>query len=123
MERVTMAKQIPTKDLDYVSVSQANHIVFLDSDSSLGNDIFVQKGVYRVLIGSRNMMEEYEFLGDLETVDIPTVDELVLDYSDEDRDLIEEFYNIDVDLAYNFISFSYTEEECEYWVKVDPYAN
>lgn len=123
-----MSKQIPTKDLDYVSVSQANQTVFLDSDSSLGNDIFVQKGVYRVLIGPGNMMEEYEFLGDLETVDIPTVDELVQDgqYGDEDdtmSDLIEEFYHIDVDLAQNFISFSYTEEDCEYWVKVDPYAN
>jgi hypothetical protein len=87
-------------------------------------------GVYRILFGSRGGIEEVERLGSLEDVsyvDIPTVREItdlmVLEADDDDdasyvQESVDEFYHIEKDLATGELMFTYTEEECDVYVKV-----
>lgn len=87
-------------------------------------------GVYRILFGSRGGIEEVERLGSLEDVsyvDIPTVreitDQMVLEADDDDnasyvQEYVDEFYHIEKDLYTGELMFTYTEEECDVYVKV-----
>lgn len=83
---------------------------------------FTKPGVYHVLIGSRSIVEEFNFLGDVETIEVPTKEELLAngDFDDEDRDyyaeMIEEFYGLSVEDDH--INFGYTEEGYDVWLKV-----
>jgi len=87
-------------------------------------------GVYRILFGSRGGIEEVERLGSLEDVsyvDIPTVreitDQMVLEADDDEnasyvQEYVDEFYHIEKDLYTGELMFTYTEEECDVYVKV-----
>ena len=87
-------------------------------------------GVYRILFGSRGGIEEVERLGSLEDVsyvDIPTVREItdlmVLEADDDEnasyvQEYVDEFYHIEKDLHTGELMFTYTEEECDVYVKV-----
>jgi len=87
-------------------------------------------GVYRILFGPRGGIEEVERLGSLEDVsyvDIPTVreitDMMVLEADDDDnasyvQEYVDEFYHIEKDLHTGELMFTYTEEECDVYVKV-----
>jgi len=84
---------------------------------------FNQLGIYHVLIGSRSEIEEFEFIGEVKSVKLPTVEELVAEYDardDEDRNdyaqLIEEFYGIGIEDDH--INFGYTEEGYDVWVRI-----
>jgi hypothetical protein len=84
---------------------------------------FNQPGIYHVLIGSRSEIEEFEFIGEVNSVKLPTVEELVAEYDardDEDRqdyaDLIDEFYGIGIEEDH--INFGYTEEGYDVWVRI-----
>ena len=79
-------------------------------------------GLYRIMSGSRGIIEEIE---KVEEIDIPTVDQLVADWVDEDttaeegREYIEEFYMVEAD-EYNegVLLFGFTEEEYDIYLKV-----
>ena len=87
-------------------------------------------GVYRILFGSRGGIDEVERLGSLEDVsyvDIPTVreitDQMVLEADDDEessyiQEYVDEFYHIEKDLYTGELMFTYTEEECDVYVKV-----
>ena len=83
---------------------------------------FDKPGVYHVLIGSRAIIEEFEFLGDVENIEVPTKEELLADgdIDDEDRgyyaEMLEEFYGLSVEEDH--INFGYTEEGYDVWLKI-----
>ena len=83
---------------------------------------FTKPGVYHVLIGSRAEIEKFEFLGDVETIGVPTKEELLADgdIDDEDRgyyaEMLEEFYGLSVEEDH--INFGYTEEGYDVWLKI-----
>lgn len=84
--------------------------------------IFVSKddiskpGMYHLFIGSRNRVEDIEMV---ESVEIPTIDELCKENDDPEwREYLEEFYFLEKDLAKNCVTFAYTEEECDLYFKI-----
>ena len=83
---------------------------------------FDKAGVYRILSGSRGIIEEFEFLGNVAEIQIPTMDEVIaqfVSYGDDEeevRDMVEEFYGLQVEEDH--VNFGYTEEEYEIWVKI-----
>jgi hypothetical protein len=101
-----------------------------DAIEALRSFEHTDSGVYRILFGSRGGIEEVERLGSLEDVsyvDIPTVREItdlmVLEADDDDdasyvQESVDEFYHIEKDLYTGELMFTYTEEECDVYVKV-----
>jgi hypothetical protein len=101
-----------------------------DAIEALRSFEHTDSGVYRILFGSRGGIEEVERLGSLEDVsyvDIPTVreitDQMVLEADDDDnasyvQEYVDEFYHIEKDLYTGELMFTYTEEECDVYVKV-----
>lgn len=84
---------------------------------------FNQPGIYRTLIGSRGEVDEFEFLGEVAAVKVPTLEEVIADYDardDEDRgaaaEYFEEFYGIGIEEDH--INFGYTEEGYDVWVRI-----
>lgn len=84
---------------------------------------FDKPGVYHVLIGSRAVIEEFEFLGDVESIEVPTIDELIAEYGDIDDEergyyieLFDEFYGVNVEDDH--VNFAYTEEGYDVWLKI-----
>jgi len=101
-----------------------------DAIEALRSFEHTDSGVYRILFGSRGGIEEVERLGSLEDVsyvDIPTVreitDQMVLEADDDEessyiQEYVDEFYHIEKDLYTGELMFTYTEEECDVYVKV-----
>ena len=84
---------------------------------------FNQSGIYHILIGSRNEIEKFEFLGDAKSIDFMTKEELVAEYDaidDEDRqdyaEMLEEFYGIGIEEDH--INFGYTEEGYDVFLRI-----
>ncbi len=83
---------------------------------------FNKPGVYRILSGSRGMVEDFEFLGNVTEIQIPTLEEAIAQFGsygddeDEVRDMVEEFYGLQIEEDH--VNFGYTEEEYEIWVKI-----
>ncbi len=84
---------------------------------------FAQPGTYRILVGSRGVIEELEHLGDVSEIQVPTIDELVKEcedngdpYVDEAREMFEEFYGLMIEEDH--VNFGYTEEGYDVWLKV-----
>ena len=87
---------------------------------------FTEPGIYRVLQGSRGLIEEVVRQdGELE---ILTLDQAIQAMLSDDMDAeeiqgtkeyVEEYYYLDVDAQFNgALNFSYTEEDCDIFVKV-----
>ena len=103
-----------------VSAEQAELITRADRSH------FVKSGIYRVLSGSRGMIEEVVLQeGKLE---ILTKEEATQGMIDDDmdeeeiqgaKDYIEEWYNIDIDPEFSgALIFGYTEEDYDTFVQV-----
>lgn len=84
---------------------------------------FAQPGLYRILIGSRGIVDEVTFIGNDSTFQIPTLDEVVEEYAEvwglEDAadEYFEEFYGYSIDAARG-LEFGFTEEDYELYVRV-----
>jgi hypothetical protein len=78
---------------------------------------FTQPGIYHVLIGSRGEPEEFEFIGEVKSVMLPTKEELMAKAEDEfERDMIEEFYGVGIEDDH--INFGYTEEGYDVFLRI-----
>lgn len=83
---------------------------------------FAEPGTYHVVIGSRGVVESFEFLGEVDTIEVPTVEELIndSDIDDEDRgsfeEMLEEFYGVNVEDDH--VNFAFTEEGYDVWLKI-----
>jgi hypothetical protein len=108
-----------------VNFNQVPAITADDAQILTGVDAekFNQSGIYHVLIGSRGEIEEFEFMGDVKSVELPTMEELVAGYDasdDEDRrdyaEMIEEFYGIGIEEDH--INFGYTEEGYDIFLRI-----
>ena len=86
---------------------------------------FKESGVYRILSGSRGMLEEIEKVASLDakTVDLPTREEVVKILFDGDEseieeltEYVEEYYGYEIEEK--FMTFGYTEEEFDYYFRV-----
>ena len=103
-----------------VSAEKAADLTGADAEN------FTKSGIYRVLQGSRGMIEEV-VLQD-ENLEILTREEAInavtnADPDDEDiedaKDLIDEFYYIGIDPEFSgALNFTYTDEACDVFVKV-----
>lgn len=91
--------------------------------------LFEQSGLYRVMSGSRGIIESVERVGDdMSSFQIPSMEEaidLMVDGEDEEEretaaEYVGEFYFIDVDAEDpRALNFSYTEEEFDYFMMVN----
>ena len=89
-------------------------------------DEFTEPGIYRVLVGSRGLIEEVVRQDD--ELEIMTCEQaiqaMLSDDMDEEeiqgtKEYVEEYYYLDVDTQFNgALNFSYTEEDCDVFVKV-----
>lgn len=86
---------------------------------------FKESGVYRILSGSRGILEEVERVASLDakTIDILTKQEVVKILFDGDEseidellEYVEEFYGFEIEEK--FMTFGYTEEEFDYYFRV-----
>ena len=86
---------------------------------------FKESGVYRILSGSRGILEEIEKVASLDakTIDIPTREEVVKILFDGDEseleeltEYVEEYYGYEIEDK--FMTFGYTEEEFDYYFRV-----
>lgn len=86
---------------------------------------FKESGVYRILSGSRGMLEEIVRVSSLDakTIDIPTREEVVKILFDGDEseieeltEYVEEYYGYEIEDK--FMTFGYTEEEFDYYFRV-----
>ena len=78
---------------------------------------FDKPGVYHVILGSRGEVEEFNFLGDVKTVELPTLEELQAQASDQDeRDYYAEFYGVFVE--HDHINFGYVEEGYDVYLRI-----
>jgi hypothetical protein len=88
-----------------------------------------EAGVYKILYGSRGCIEEVERLGSLEEVtyvDVPTLGECIKSMScgvDEEEvnieEYVEEFYHIEKNIGTGEMFMTWTEEECDVYVRVN----
>lgn len=109
--------KVDLSDVATMTPEDANILVGVEPEK------FSTPGVYHVLIGSRSVIEDFEFLGDIDTIEIPTIDELIADYGDIDDEergyytqLLEEFYGVNVEDDH--VNFAYTEEGYDVWLKI-----
>ena len=106
-------------DLNQIPTMTVNEAAIL---SGCDAEEFAKPGVYRILSGSRGIIEEFEFLGNVTEIQIPTIDEVVAQFvsygddEDEVRDMVEEFYGLQIEEDH--VNFGFTEEEYEMWVKI-----
>ena len=78
---------------------------------------FCESGTYHIVIGSRGEIESFEFLGDVNMIQIPTLEEIQASESDEEaRAYYEEFYGINVEDDH--VNFGFTEEGYDVWLKI-----
>lgn len=84
---------------------------------------FSEPGLYRVLIGSRNEIDELEFMGDVATFELPTLeevrDQVKEEWGQDWEDLhpyLEEFYNHE--LTERGYEFGYTEEGYDVFIRI-----
>lgn len=103
-----------TVDLNQIPAMTAEDASIL---TGVDADDFNQSGIYHVLIGSRGEIEEFEFFGDIKSVEFPTLEELQAETEDEDeRELFAEFYGIGVEEDH--INFGYTEEGYDVFLRI-----
>lgn len=81
---------------------------------------FAEPGLYRVLIGSRGEIDELEFMGNVSTFELPTLEEVGAQLKEEwgddfDEDL-EEFYGHE--LTERGYEFGYTEEGYDVFIRI-----
>lgn len=118
-------------DMKKFKVLNVNEVNVLVNDDVSGD--IVKSGVYRIMSGSRGIIEEVEFVGELnDDIFVMNEDECydylrengwVNDKNDEEemkelRNYVEEFYMVNEDDE-NSLIFGFTEEEFDYYVKVE----
>jgi hypothetical protein len=80
-------------------------------------DRFNQPGIYHIAIGSRGTPEYFQFLGDVKSVELPTMEELLAEAESEfEGEEIGEFYGIGIEEDH--INFGYTEEGYEVFLRI-----
>ena len=117
--------KIDMKKFKVLSVSEVCELV----NDDVSGDI-VESGVYRILSGSRGIIEEEEKVGELND-DVEVMDENECfeslkdgwlngdeDGEDDLREYVNEFYMVDESDEKCFM-FGFTEEEFDYYVKVE----
>lgn len=80
---------------------------------------FAEPGLYRVLIGSRGEIDELEFMGNVSTFNLPTLEEVKVQLQEEwgmDVDDVEEFYAHE--LTERGYEFGYTEEGYDVFIRI-----
>lgn len=110
-------------DMNKYKVLSVNEVSELVNDDMSGD--IIESGVYRILSGSRGVIEECEKVGELnDDIEIMNEDECVEsmlggwgDDKEELREYVDEFYMVD-ESNDNCFMFGYTEEEFDYYVKV-----
>lgn len=110
--------EFDVKKLDVVTPSYAeDHYGFDPAD-------YVGPGVYRVSMGGRRDIEEIEFIGDVDTITLPSLEECIqremaVSTFSESQDIVDyvtEFYEALVDDG--ILLFGYNEEQCDYYIKI-----
>ena len=93
-----------------------------------GDDLkkeFAQSGVYRIMSGSRGYLEEVELVSplDAKTINLPSKEDVVKILADGDeseineiKEYVDDYYGIEIEE--NYITFGFTEEEFDYYFKV-----
>lgn len=78
---------------------------------------FCESGTYHIVIGSRSEIESFEFLGNVDMIQVPTLEEIQASESDADaRAYYEEFYGVNVEDDH--VNFGFTEEGYDVWLKI-----
>jgi hypothetical protein len=78
---------------------------------------FNQPGIYNILIGSRGEVEEFNFLGNVDSVEVPSLEDLLANVEEDfERDMYEEFYGIGIEEDH--INFGYTEEGYDVFLRI-----
>jgi hypothetical protein len=113
-------ESLPTLDVKTV-IDIVGHHYYSDDLSKE----FKQSGVYRIMSGSRAYLEEVEFIAPLDskTIEIPSKEDAVRILSDGDdseinelKEYVDEYYGFEIEK--NFMTFGFTEEEFDYYFKV-----
>lgn len=79
---------------------------------------FQTPGYYRVLIGSRGLLEEIEFVGST-FPGVPTPTDIFLNGDWDDPEMIDEYYTVENSIEFpGSLLFAYNEEEYELFFKV-----
>ena len=111
-----------TVDLNLIPAITAEDAAILTGCSF---EDFNKPGVYHVLVGSRGWIEFCDYLGDVDTIEVKSKEELIAEYNEVAVDakdcadyasMIEEFYGLLVEEDH--INFAYTEEDYDVWVKI-----
>lgn len=78
---------------------------------------FSKPGVYNILIGSRGFVEELNFLGNVESVEVPSLEDLLANVEEDfEREMYEEFYGIGIEEDH--INFGYLEEGYDVFLRI-----
>ena len=103
--------KVDLSEIDWLTPEDAYYLTGVEEED------FAQPGTYHVLIGSRGEIETFEFLGDVDTIQVKTLEEIQATASDQEtRDYYEEFYGIDVEDGH--VNFAFTEEGYDVWLKI-----
>ena len=77
---------------------------------------FVEPGTYHILIGSRGEIEEFEFMGDVNEIQVESLEEILAQNDPADHEYFEEFYGVNVEDDH--VNFGFTEEGYDVWLKI-----
>ena len=103
--------KVDLSEIDWLTPEDAYYLTGVEEED------FAQPGTYHVLIGSRGEIETFEFLGDVDTIQVKTLEEIQATASDQEtRDYYEEFYGINVEDDH--VNFAFTEEGYDVWLKI-----
>lgn len=108
---------VDLNQIPIISAEDAGMLIGIEANE------FNEAGVYHILIGSRGEIEKFEFLSDVNEIQVHSMEELLAEYeaiNEEDREeyaeMLEEFYGLSVEEDH--INFGYTEEGYDVWVKI-----
>ena len=86
-----------------------------------------ESGIYRIMSGSRGILEEVELVGEVNATQLDVLDkeeciELLCsdgydsDEFDEMTEYVEDFYGVNVE--HNLVQFGFTEEEFDFYFRI-----
>ena len=81
---------------------------------------FAQPGLYKILVGSRGMIEEITYIGNDTVFQIPSLEDVQEEFCDlwgVEAEYFEEFYGYEIDPERG-LEFSFTEEDYDLYVRV-----
>ena len=103
--------KVDLSEINWVTPEDAYYLTGVEEED------FAEPGTYHILIGSRGEIESFEFLGEVDTIEVRSLEEIQASASDQEtRDYYEEFYGINVEDDH--VNFGFTEEGYDVWLKI-----